>query len=80
MCKIGAKRRCSANRAFSSASTNYPEEVRIVEVGPRDGLQNEKGMIPLEVKLEFIRKLSKSGLQVVEAGSFVSPKVSEWIE
>lgn len=48
--------------------------VRIVEVGPRDGLQNEKRSIPREVKLELIQKLAKTGLSTVEAGSFVSPK------
>ena len=48
--------------------------VRIVEVGPRDGLQNEKKVIPLATKLELIEKLSKTGLSFIEAGSFVSPK------
>jgi hydroxymethylglutaryl-CoA lyase len=48
--------------------------VKIVEVGPRDGLQNEKKLITLDTKLELISKLSKTGVQVIEAGSFVSPK------
>ena len=53
---------------------NVPASVKIVEVGPRDGLQNEKGQVPTEVKLEFISKLAKSGLKYIEATSFVSPK------
>ncbi len=51
-----------------------PEQVKIVEVGPRDGLQNESTPVPAEVKLELIRKLEQAGLSVIEAGSFVSPK------
>lgn len=51
-------------------------DVRIVEVGPRDGLQNEATPIPTEAKLEFIRALKEAGLQEIEATSFVSPK---WI-
>ncbi|KAJ1922041.1 hypothetical protein H4219_000388 [Mycoemilia scoparia] len=49
--------------------------VKIVEVGPRDGLQNEKTIIPLEVKVELINKLSSTGLLAIEAGSFVSPRL-----
>ncbi|KAF9425929.1 hypothetical protein BGZ76_003017 [Entomortierella beljakovae] len=48
--------------------------VKIVEVGPRDGLQNEKTIIPAETKIDFINRLSNTGLSVVEATSFVSPK------
>ncbi|WP_174875820.1 hydroxymethylglutaryl-CoA lyase [Vogesella oryzae] len=48
--------------------------VKIVEVGPRDGLQNEKHSISLATKLELIRRLADSGLQCIEAGAFVSPK------
>lgn len=51
-----------------------PESVKIVEVGPRDGLQNEKKFVPTEVKTEFVRRLSECGLQVIEATSFVSPR------
>ncbi|WP_260295920.1 hydroxymethylglutaryl-CoA lyase [Sedimenticola hydrogenitrophicus] len=51
-----------------------PQQVKIVEVGPRDGLQNEPTPVPLEVKLELIHKLEQAGLSVIEAGSFVSPK------
>ncbi len=52
----------------------YPKRVRMVEVGPRDGLQNEPGSVPVEVKVALIDRLSNAGLPVVEAGSFVSPK------
>jgi hydroxymethylglutaryl-CoA lyase len=48
--------------------------VRIVEVGPRDGLQNEDAVVPSDVKVAFIEALADAGLQVVEATSFVSPR------
>ena len=48
--------------------------VRIVEVGPRDGLQNEEAVVPADAKVAFIEALAASGLQVVEATSFVSPR------
>ncbi|WP_323791118.1 hydroxymethylglutaryl-CoA lyase [Nocardioides sp.] len=51
-----------------------PEKVTIYEVGARDGLQNEKALIPTEVKAEFVRRLVAAGLPVVEATSFVHPK------
>ena len=51
-----------------------PRSVRIVEVGPRDGLQNEKALIPTEQKIQFIQMLAAAGLPVVEATSFVSPR------
>jgi hydroxymethylglutaryl-CoA lyase len=51
-----------------------PSHVRIVEVGPRDGLQNEKAIVPTAVKVELIDRLSDTGLQTIEATSFVSPK------
>jgi hydroxymethylglutaryl-CoA lyase len=52
----------------------YTPEVRVVEVGPRDGLQNEATLVPATVKIELIRRLVESGLRTVEATSFVSPK------
>jgi hydroxymethylglutaryl-CoA lyase len=52
----------------------YPKRVKMVEVGPRDGLQNEPVSVPAEVKVALIDSLSDAGFQVVEAGSFVSPK------
>jgi isopropylmalate/homocitrate/citramalate synthase len=50
------------------------DTVKIVEVGPRDGLQNENVTVPTEVKIEFITALADAGLRVIEAGAFVSPK------
>lgn len=51
-----------------------PSKVRLVEVGPRDGLQNEKQTIPTTVKVELINRLAEAGLQSIEVGAFVSPK------
>ena len=51
-----------------------PARVRIVEVGPRDGLQNEKSIVPTAAKIELIDRLSATGLACIEATSFVSPK------
>ncbi|MBT2642143.1 hydroxymethylglutaryl-CoA lyase [Bacillus sp. ISL-41] len=51
-----------------------PEKVEIIEVGPRDGLQNEKSFVPTEVKKEFIRSLKDAGIKEMELTSFVSPK------
>lgn len=50
------------------------QRVKVVEVGPRDGLQNEKVTIPTDVKVRFIEALADAGLPVVEAGAFVHPK------
>ena len=52
----------------------FPSQVRIYEVGPRDGLQNEKVILPAAVKIELINRLSETGLTHIEATSFVSPK------
>ncbi len=52
-------------------TVQLPERVRIVEVGPRDGLQNEPGIVPTAVKIAFIDRLAATGLEVVEATSFV---------
>jgi hydroxymethylglutaryl-CoA lyase len=52
----------------------FPAKVKIVEVGPRDGLQNEKQVVPTEIKIELIERLADAGLRVIEATSFVSPK------
>jgi len=54
-----------------------PKQVKIVEVGPRDGLQNESANLPVEVRVALIEKLVDAGLSVVESGSFVSEK---WIQ
>lgn len=63
-----------AKRRFAFDNLSLPETAKIIEVGPRDGLQNEKLFVPTPVKVEFINKLSATGLSVVEATSFVSPK------
>ena len=52
----------------------YPKFVKIVEVGPRDGLQNELGFVPTKTKVSLIQKLADCGLSMIEAGAFVSPK------
>ncbi len=52
----------------------YPKHVNLVEVGPRDGLQNEKQEIPAAIKIELVNRLSDTGFRNVESGSFVSPK------
>ncbi len=53
---------------------SLPQRVKIVEVGPRDGLQNEKQVVPTAIKIELIERLAAAGLPAVEATSFVSPK------
>lgn len=58
------------NRIF----TRNISSIRIVEVGPRDGLQNEPKIVPAAVKIELINRLSKTGLKSIEATSFVSAK------
>ena len=55
-------------------SMNLPRRVRLVEVGPRDGLQNEKAMVPTDVKVALIDMLADAGMPAIEATSFVSPK------
>jgi hydroxymethylglutaryl-CoA lyase len=55
---------------------NYPAKVRIVEVGPRDGLQNEKQAIDTAVKIELSERLATAGVGYIEAGSFVNP---QWV-
>ncbi len=53
---------------------SLPARITIYEVGPRDGLQNESAIVPLDVKAEFVQRLVGSGLPIVEATSFVHPK------
>uniref|UniRef100_A0A8C7EMP0 hydroxymethylglutaryl-CoA lyase n=1 Tax=Neovison vison TaxID=452646 RepID=A0A8C7EMP0_NEOVI len=60
----------------TSQLSGLPEYVKIVEVGPRDGLQNEKVIVPTDIKIEFINQLSQTGLSVIEVTSFVS---SRWV-
>lgn len=70
---FGSTLRLARRRTLASAAT-APNFVNIVEVGPRDGLQNEKGVIPPELKIELINRLGRAGLKTIESGSFVSPK------
>jgi hydroxymethylglutaryl-CoA lyase len=51
-----------------------PQKIKIIEVGPRDGLQNEKQTIATDTKIQLINQLSEAGLSYIEAGSFVNPK------
>ena len=53
---------------------NIPSRVKLVEVGPRDGLQNEKSPVPAAVKIELVHRLQAAGLKEIEVTSFVSPK------
>lgn len=53
---------------------SFPKKVKIVEVGPRDGLQNEKDLITTQVKVDLIDQLAQANVQHIEAGSFVNPK------
>jgi len=53
---------------------SLPSRVTIYEVGPRDGLQNEKALVPTEVKAEFITRLARAGLPIIESTSFVHPR------
>lgn len=54
-------------------SLRYPGSVRVVEVGPRDGLQNEAGVVPVDAKVRFVELLADAGLPVIEVGAFVRP-------
>ena len=60
--------------ATMTSPVTLPRRVRLVEVGPRDGLQNEKAMVPTDVKVALIDMLADAGMPAIEATSFVSPK------
>ncbi|RYX93160.1 MAG: hydroxymethylglutaryl-CoA lyase [Comamonadaceae bacterium] len=62
-----------ANHVSGNAS-GYPAKVVLVDVGPRDGLQNEKSPVPAEVKIELVHRLQDAGLTEIEVTSYVSPK------
>ncbi|KAL5118929.1 hypothetical protein ACEQ8H_003058 [Pleosporales sp. CAS-2024a] len=73
--RLAARHPCHAHpRTFAAAASSRADHVRIVEVGPRDGLQNEKQSIPLATKIELVERLAHTGLEYIEAASFVSPK------
>ncbi|AOS96699.1 Hydroxymethylglutaryl-CoA lyase YngG [Microbulbifer aggregans] len=59
---------------MSPMNSGLPTRVKMVEVGPRDGLQNEKQPISVDTRIGLVNRLSQAGLPVIEAGSFVSPK------
>ncbi len=56
------------------ATNNLPSRVRLIDVGPRDGLQNEKQPVPAAVKIELVHRLQAAGLKEIEVTSYVSPK------
>jgi len=58
----------------NNINNSYCTSARIVEVGLRDGLQNEKNLINIDIKIELLKKLMNAGIKTIEAGSFVSPK------
>ncbi|HET9077013.1 MAG TPA: hydroxymethylglutaryl-CoA lyase [Acidimicrobiales bacterium] len=64
----------SGSRPDVHPRAGLPATVTVYEVGPRDGLQNESSLVPLDTKLEFIARLVGAGLRTVEATSFVSPR------
>ncbi|XP_060565739.1 hydroxymethylglutaryl-CoA lyase, mitochondrial-like [Ruditapes philippinarum] len=67
----------TVTRGYAQVSiAGLPSFVKVVEVGPRDGLQNEKEMVPTAAKIELVNRLSQAGLPSIEVTSFVSPK---WI-
>ncbi|KAF2404980.1 aldolase, partial [Trichodelitschia bisporula] len=66
--------RFAARRPCRRSYSVQREQVHIIEVGPRDGLQNEKNVIPVATKIELVERLAQTGLRTIEAGSFVSPK------
>ena len=53
---------------------SFPSVVKLVDVGPRDGLQNEKGLVPAAIKIELVHRLQAAGLKEIEVTSYVSPK------
>ncbi|XP_068137495.1 3-hydroxymethyl-3-methylglutaryl-CoA lyase, cytoplasmic isoform X2 [Hyperolius riggenbachi] len=67
---------CSSDGIMETHATGFPQYVKIVEVGPRDGLQNEMEFVPTNIKIELINRLSEAGLPVIEVTSFVS---SKWV-
>ena len=60
--------------SYCGNSHNYPAAVTIVEMGPRDGLQNERTTLPIAAKVNLVNELAKVGLKKIETGAFVSPK------
>ena len=69
-------RRDTGGLGRGKSRMTLPPRVRIVEVGPRDGLQNEAAFLSVDAKVAFIEMLARAGLISIEAGSFVSPKAA----
>ncbi|OXB56412.1 hypothetical protein ASZ78_010666 [Callipepla squamata] len=65
---------CRSSLCPQVSTASFPQRVKVVEVGPRDGLQNEQSVVPTAVKIRLIDMLSETGLPVIEATSFVSPR------
>ncbi|KAK2593784.1 hypothetical protein QQS21_008492 [Conoideocrella luteorostrata] len=77
VCRVCRRSQVQLRRGFATAGSKQAvpnNKVKLVEVGPRDGLQNEKKAIPLTTKIELIERLARTGVSTIEAGSFVSPK------
>lgn len=68
--------RVSLTQPIVAPDPSLPRAVRIYEVGPRDGLQNESTVIPTAIKAEFVSRLAAAGLRMIETTSFVSP---QWV-
>jgi hydroxymethylglutaryl-CoA lyase len=71
--RIVSRNLCPILRNYASQAR--PDNfINVVEVGPRDGLQNENTLVDVAVKVELIDRLGQAGLKTIEAGAFVSPK------
>ncbi|KAG8423275.1 hypothetical protein J3458_000182 [Metarhizium acridum] len=77
VCRACRRSQFRLRRGFATANSQQAtsnNKVKLVEVGPRDGLQNEKKAISLATKIDLIERLARTGVSTIEAGSFVSPK------
>lgn len=77
LCRACRRSQLQLQRGFVTVSkpqASQGNRVKLVEVGPRDGLQNEKMTIPLATKIELIERLARTGVSTIEDGAFVSPK------
>src|SRR6266516_2806064 len=71
---VGVRRSLATVADRTTRAGPSDNHVRLVEVGARDGLQNEKVIVPLDTKIALIERLARTGLTDIEAGSFVAPK------
>src|SRR5690348_5223201 len=65
---------CSSNSNHDQRAPMTPRKITVVEVGPRDGLQNESAPVSTADKIEFVNRLSAAGFPVIEVSAFVSPR------